>query len=63
MFLGEDAFGERVRVVVGEDGDGALENDDAVIEMFVDEVDGAAGPLDAVVESLLLRVEAGKRRQ
>ena len=56
----EDSGGQGVAVVLVEDGDGALEDDDAVVEMLIDEVDGAAGDFRAVVEGLLLGVEAGK---
>lgn len=63
VFFGEDAIGEGVGIVCGEDGDGALEDDDAVVEVLVDEVDGAAGELNAVVEGLGLGVEAGEGGQ
>ena len=43
-------------------GHGCLQHDRARVELGVDEVDGGAGDLDAVVERLALRVEAGKRR-
>jgi hypothetical protein len=59
VLLLEDAGREGVCVVAFEDGDGFLQDDDAVVELLVDEVDGAAGDLDAVVEGLVLRVEAG----
>lgn len=60
VFFGKDALREGAGIFVGEDRNGALQNDDAVIEMFIDEVHGAAGPLDAIVKGLLLRIEAGK---
>lgn len=60
VLFDEDALGEGVRVVGFEDGYGALEDDGAVIEVLVDEVDGAAGDFYSVVEGLLLRIEAGK---
>ena len=41
-------------------GDGALEDDGAVVELLVDEMDGAAGKLDAEVEGLGLGFEAGE---
>ncbi len=50
----------RVLVVVGKDRDGLLQDDGAVVERFVHEMDGAAGDLHAVVNRLLLRLEAGK---
>lgn len=63
MFLGEDAGGEGGFIVGVEDGDGALEDDDPVVEFFVDEVDGAAGDFRSIVEGLALGVEAGKSGQ
>jgi len=54
MLFNEDAGGEGVGGVGGEDGDGALEDDDAVVEVLVDKMDGAASELDSVVEGLLL---------
>ncbi len=63
VLLGEDAGGEGVGIVAVEDRNGPLQDDDAVIELFVDKVDGAAGNLDAVIEGLLLRVETGKSGQ
>jgi hypothetical protein len=60
VLLGEDAAGEGVGVVCGQNRDGALEDDDAVVEVLVDEMDGTAGDGYAVVEGLLLGVEAGK---
>ena len=63
VLFDKDALGEGVRVVGFEDGNGALEDDGAVVEMFVDKVNGAAGDFYAVVEGLLLGVEAGKGGQ
>ena len=60
VFFDQDSLGEGLGVVGVEDRDGALEDDGAVIELVVDEVDGAAGDFDAVVEGLLLGVEAGE---
>ena len=60
MFLFQDALGKGVLVVGVENRDGGLENDGAGVEIFVDEVDGAAGKFDTVVEGLLLRFEAGE---
>src|SRR5208337_4521869 len=61
MLLFEDAVGKGVLVVGVEDGDDGLEDDGAGIEIFVDEVDGAAGEFYAVVEGLFLRFEAWER--
>ena len=58
VLFDEDALGEGVGVVRIEDGDRALEDDGAMIEVLVDEVDGAAGDFDSVIERLLLGVEA-----
>ena len=63
MLLLEDARGEGFGGVVVEDGDGVLQDDDAVVYGLVDKVDGAAGDLGSVVEGLMLRVEAGERGQ
>jgi len=63
MFLFQDALGKGVLVVGIEDGDDGLQDDGACVEIFVDKVDGASGELDAVVEGLLLRFEAGEGRQ
>src|SRR6266567_461739 len=46
-----------------ENRNGALKNDDSVIEVLIDKMDGAPGQFHAVVKSLLLRVEAGESRQ
>jgi len=45
VLFGEDAGGERVGVVGFEDGDRALQDDDAVVEMLVDKMHRAAGHL------------------
>ena len=60
VFFGEDAGGEGFRGVVVEDGDGALEDDDAVVDALVDEVDGAAGDFCAELKGLGLGVQTGK---
>ena len=63
VLFDEDAVGEGVCVVGVENRDGALEDDGAVVEVFVDEVDGAAGDFHAVVECLLLGVESRESGQ
>src|SRR5579884_686661 len=63
VLLLEDAGGEGVRIVALEDGDGALQDDDAMVELLVDEVHGAAGDLHSVFEGLHLRVEPGEGGQ
>jgi len=60
MFLFQDALGKGVLIVGIENGDGGLQDDGAGVEIFVDEMDGAAGEFDAVVEGLLLGFEAGE---
>ena len=57
MFFGQDTFGERVGIVLCKYRNGTLKNDDAVVQMLVDKVDGAAGPLHAILEGLLLGIE------
>ena len=63
VLLLEDAFGEGVSVVAVEYGDEFLEDDGSVVELLVDEVDGAAGDLNAVVEGLSLGVETREGRE
>lgn len=60
VLLFEDASGEVVVSVVVMDADGALQDDDAMVDSFVDEVNGAAGDVGTVVEGLLLGAEAGE---
>ena len=63
MLFGEDALGEGGFGVGGEDVYGALEDEDAAVYAFIDEVNAAAGDGGTVVEGLALGVEAGERRQ
>ncbi len=63
MLLHQNAFGEGVLIVGGENGNGLLQDNGAVIEVLVHKVNGAAAELDAVIEGLLLRFEAGKSGQ
>ena len=63
MLFDQDAVGERVGVVGFEHRNDPLQDDDAVIQMLVDEVHRAAGDLHAVVEGLGLRLEAGEGGQ
>jgi len=63
MFLFQDALGKGVLVVGIEDRNGGLQDDGACVEIFVDEMDGAAGEFHAVVERLLLGFEAGEGRE
>src|SRR5919202_1141285 len=59
----EYARGERLFGVGVEDGDDALRDDGAAVQSLVNEVDGAAGEADAVLDGLALRVEAGEGRK
>ena len=63
MFLLQDPGGEGVFVVNIEYRDCLLQNDSAVVEFLVHEVDRAAGNLHAISKSLLLGLKPGKRRQ
>src|SRR5262249_38686872 len=62
VFFREDACRECVDGIVVFHGDGGLNDDRAGIEVFIDEVDGAAGDAHAVIERLALGVEAGEGR-
>ena len=46
-----------------ENRNGALQDDGAVVKLFIDKVHRAAGDFDAVGKSLLLRLKPGKSRQ
>ena len=63
VFLVQNFGGERVLGVVIRDGNDGLEDNGAGVEIFVDEMDGAAGEFDAIFESLALGFEAGKGRE
>ena len=60
MLLLEDAGRQGLVGIVVVYRDGLLQDDDAVVDGFVDEVDGAAGDLGPIVEGLVLGVEAGE---
>ena len=60
MLLLQNPRSQRVFVVGIEYGHNFLHQDGAVIEVLVDEVDGATGDFDAVGEGLLLGFEAGE---
>ena len=57
VFLDEDSGGEGVGGVRVKDGDGALQDDDTVVDVLVDEVDGASGDFGSEGERLGLGVE------
>src|SRR6185437_7474312 len=63
MLFAQDAGGERFHGVVVKNGDGALQNDWAGVEVFVDKMHGASGDFHAVVDRLVLRVETGEGGQ
>lgn len=63
MFLLKNASRECAFIVVFEHWNGFLHNDGAMVELFVHKMHGAAGNLYAVGESLLLRLQSGKRRK
>ncbi len=60
MFLFQDAGRERMLIILGQYRHRALKNDDAMIELFVDKVDGASGDGSAILERLPLCIQAGK---
>ena len=59
VLLGQYPRCQRARVIGLEDRDCPLHNDCAVVEFFVDKVHGAARGFCAIIEGLLLRIEAG----
>ena len=60
MFLFEDSFRESVFVVRSKNRNRFLDDDRAMIELFVNEMNCAAGHFDAVSERLLLRFQTRK---
>ena len=54
---------KRLRRVVVAHRHGGLQHDGTAVELRGDQVHGCARDLDAVLERLPLRVDAGKRRQ
>src|SRR5580698_1743633 len=60
VFFSENAARKGMLVIGLQYRNGTLQEDDPVIEMLIDKVNGAAGDFDAVVEGLLLSVEARK---
>ena len=63
VLAGENARGERVVVVAGQDGHGRLRDDRAGVGARVDQVHGAAGDARSVRERLRLRVDPRERGQ
>src|SRR5260370_16904272 len=62
-FSCQNAFGKRILSVLVKDGKSGLQNNGAGVEIFVDEMDGAAGEFYAIFESLALRFQSGERRE
>ena len=60
MFLLQDPFRERVLVVGVKNWDRLLNNDGAVVQFFIDEVNRAPRGFHSVREGLLLRFETRK---
>lgn len=58
MFLDQDSGRESFERVVVEDRDRRLEQNWAAVEIFIDEVDSAAGDFYPMRERLILGVEA-----
>jgi len=58
LFL-QNFTGERHFCIAVANGNNRLQDDRAGVEIFVDEMDGAAGEFHAVFERLALRFEAG----
>jgi hypothetical protein len=63
MFVFEDTGGKSFFGVVFKHWNDPLPNDRATVKSFINEVNSAAGPLDAVLKHLCVHVESGKRRQ
>jgi len=61
MLFFQDLRRKRFFRVVIEDRNRGLQNDGAGVEIFVDEMDGAAREFDAIFEGLALRFEARER--
>ena len=59
----EDAGGHAVDVVLGRDRDRSLEDDRAVVDALIDEMNGRAGDPHAVLDRLTLRVQPFERGQ
>jgi hypothetical protein len=63
VLFGQDTRRELLKRVIVFNRDGRLEQDRAAVEIFVYEMNGAAGDLYAVGESLVLGIEAWKGRE
>ncbi len=62
VFLRQDAVSQRMRVIALQHRDSPLQDDRAVIQLFIYEMHRASGHFDTVVEGLLLRIQTRKRR-
>ena len=60
MLFSQDTVRKRFGGIIVPDRNWRLENYGTVVDLSVDEVDGAASNLDSVIESLLLRFQTGK---
>jgi hypothetical protein len=63
MLLDEHSGGQRLDGVVVENRYGRLQHDRTSVQLWGGQVHGRAGDPHAVIKRLLLRVQAGKRRQ
>src|SRR5207248_10850924 len=63
VLLEQNARGQRLFRVVGEDGHGGLQYDRPRVDALVGEVHGGARHLRAVLERLALRVQPGEGRE
>ena len=63
MLLDQDPLRQRMRIIAIQHRDYPLQDNHAVIQLFVDKVDCASRNLAAVIEGLLLRVQSRKSRQ
>ena len=58
VFLLKNSRRQSRLILSGQNGNNPLQDNYSMVQVFVDEVHSAAGILNSVVESLLLRVEA-----
>ncbi len=63
MLFSKDTARKSFRGIIVADGNRRLENYGTMVDVSVDKVHGAASNLDSVIESLLLRLQTGKRRK
>ncbi len=63
VFLDQDAFGQGFGVVGIMNRHHRLQDDGAAVDFFVDEMNGASGKLDSVIDGFLLDVQSWKSGQ